>query len=134
MAQDTTNRIYISTAGINNYYDSGTHRYDYSNARGHGMVYEYLPSQPISVRMNLNQSTYTYSGSNISANLTVSAKNIVSGTQIAANVRIVINGTNAKFANDTQILTVGTSANANVVIPITITGGGRPMITSHVVI
>lgn len=134
IAQDTTNRIYISTSGINNYYDSGAQRYDYSNARGHGMVYEYLPSQPISVRLSLDQINYVYSGINSTANLTINTKNVVSNTQVSANVKLVINGSNAKFSNNSQIITVETSANSNVVVPITITGGGRPLITSHVVI
>lgn len=134
LAQDTTGRIYISTSGVNNYYDSGTQRYDYSQGRGYGMVYEYLPSKPLSVRLSLDQDNYTYSGTDINANISVSVKNIASGSQISATIRLVINGTNAKFNNNLQVLTVQTYETGNLQVPITITGGGRPMITSHIVI
>lgn len=128
VAIDTAGRIYLGTTGANTYYDTNANRYDNSNGTGYCRVYTYNPSLPVNVTATLEDSSYVYSGSNISSNIIVSARDS-SGTLIEKNLAITIIGDNIFFADGTQYKEVTTLTSGNLSVPITITGGGRPNIT-----
>lgn len=134
VAMDSVGRVYVGTTGHNYYDDTNAYRYDYNQGKGYGMLFEYIPNTPISIYAQTDQTTYTYSGSTIQSNIFVQARDSLNDTRVVANVRLVINGTNAKFSNNASNVVIATSSNANVAVPITITGAGRPTVTAHLIL
>jgi hypothetical protein len=76
----------------------------------------------------------TYSGTNLSSNVTVSAWNY-NNERMNVAVKLVISGKNMMFANNnSQQITLYTSTDGPITVPVTITGSGMPVITGNVVI
>ena len=115
---DAQNRIYVSTA------------YGAHPATGHGLTGLYLDSNvlPQTVSITPYANTYTYSGANISTNISVTTTNIF-GNLVAANVYVTLSG-GMIFNNGTTSAYIATSnisaVTANTIVistaPINITG------------
>lgn len=131
-AIDTAGRIYLGTSGANTYYDTGANRYDNSNGNGHCRVYIYSPSLPTNINAYLEDSSYTYTGSNISTNIILSARD-AAGQLVAKNLRISISGDNVFFTDGSQTKDITTLTSGTLSIPVTITGGGKPNITINLI-
>ena len=79
---------------------------------------------PNTVSVEFQDSTITYTGTNLSKNLLVNAYD-TSNTRIAKNVELKITAGNAVFtSNSSKTLTVTTSTSADTVTPLTISGAG----------
>jgi hypothetical protein len=134
VAQDSTGRIYIATSGANNYYDNTSGGYDQSEGKGYNQIWEYIPNNPITLRVVPAQTSYIYSGTPISSSLALTARKSLENVLVAQTVKLVINGTNAQFANGTDTITVTTSTTGPITIPFTVLGAGQPTIAAHVVL
>jgi hypothetical protein len=77
----------------------------------------------VNIVITSDASTYYYAGSVNTANLTVNAYSYT-GARIATQVKLVIDGGSMTFAGNNLALTITTSASADTVVPVTITGGG----------
>lgn len=90
---------------------------------GWGRIHLLTLNVPISIVVTSDASSYNYSGSTVTANITVNAYNY-SGSRIATSVKLVIDGGSMTFAGSNLTKTVTTSASGDTVVPVTITGGG----------
>ena len=134
VGQDSTGRIYIGTTGANNYYDTAAARYDYNQGVAYSSIWEYVPNSPINLIAGLASNSYIYSGTNIQSNITLQARNSIKNTLVEANVRLVMNGTNAKFTDNVSNVIVRTSSSGNITVPFVITGAGRPSVSAHLIL
>lgn len=131
-AIDTAGRIYIATTGANTYYDTNANRYDNSNGNSWCRVYQYQPSVPTSIEAYFENTAYTYTGTNISTSIKLSARNSA-GQLVAKNLRVTMIGDNVFFNDNTQIADVTTLTTGELTVPVTITGSGKPSITVTVI-
>ena len=79
---------------------------------------------PASVSVEFADATITYAGSNLTKNLVVNAYD-ENGDRVAKSVRLKLTGSNAVFqSNNGTVLTTTTSATADTIVPLTISGAG----------
>lgn len=90
---------------------------------GFGRIHLITLNVPVNIVITSDASTYYYAGSVNTANLTVNAYSYT-GARIATQVKLVIDGGSMTFAGNNLALTITTSASADTVVPVTITGGG----------
>jgi hypothetical protein len=90
---------------------------------GYGRIHLITLNVPVNIVVTSDASTYYYAGSVNTANLTVNAYSYT-GARIATQVKLVIDGGSMTFAGNNLALTITTSASADTVVPVTITGGG----------
>ena len=90
---------------------------------GYGRIHLITLNVPVNIVITSDAQTYYYAGSVNTANLTVNAYTYT-GARIATQVKLVIDGGSMTFAGNNLALTVTTSASADTVVPVTITGGG----------
>lgn len=131
-AIDTVGRIYLVTTGANTYYDTNANRYDNSNGNSYMRIYQYNPSIPTSISARIENSSYTYTGTDINTNIVVSARD-TAGNLVAKGLRITISGDNMFFTDGTQVADVLTLTTGDLSVPVTITKGGKPNITVNVI-
>ncbi len=142
---DDSGRILVGAVGSLTYEDTAAARYEQGNGNGYGVLAEYKPSQPLILSSNVVSGNYVistnpvsteyvYNGVPINTGMAFSLRDAVNGTNVAANIKLLISGGNAIFDNNLRekIISTNTSGPANVAL--TITGGGRPIITGHVVL
>lgn len=96
-------------------------------------LYLLTPTLPVSVTIAPANASYTYSGSNISTSIDVSALNS-SGTRIAASVKLVIEGSSMTFTDGTTTKTVTTLTSGELNVGTTITGSGYTNVTASIVV
>lgn len=89
------------------------------------------PSLPVTISINPEFTSYDYAGTPINSYLNISAYN-ASGTRIAADVKLVINGGSMTFSDSTTVKTVTTLTNGEKQQNIIITGAGYSNITASV--
>lgn len=90
----------------------------------YSLVHLITPTLPLNFSITTPGTTFNYTGSNVSSNVTINAYNYL-GSRIATPVTLTINGNNIVFTSSgTTSLTVNTSASADVTVPITIYGPG----------
>ena len=89
------------------------------------------PSLPVSITINPEFSSYDYAGTPINSYINVSAYN-ASGSRIAADVKLVINGGSMTFSDSTTVKTITTLTNGEKQQNIIITGAGFSNITASV--
>jgi hypothetical protein len=89
------------------------------------------PTLPVSITVTPENANYTYSGSDISTFVNVSAVN-ASGTRIATSVKLVIEGSSMTFADGTTQKTVTTLSTGELQVNTTITGAGFTNIAASV--
>lgn len=138
---DDSGRILVGAAGTLTWEDTSTSRFENTNNKGFGIVADYRPSQPIIISSNViagdyttSNTTFSYTGSPINTGLAISARNSVTGSNVVANVRLIITGGNAVFDTGTREKIVNTSNTIASNVALTINGGGRPIITAHVIV
>jgi hypothetical protein len=90
---------------------------------GWGRIHLLTLNVPISIVVTSDATSYNYAGTAVTANVTVNAYNY-NGSRIATSVKLVIDGGAMTFAGSNLTLTITTSASADTVVPVTITGGG----------
>jgi len=90
---------------------------------GWGRIHLLTLNVPISIVVTSDASSYNYAGTSVTANVTVNAYNYT-GSRIATSVKLVIDGGAMTFAGSNLTKTITTSASADTVVPVTITGGG----------
>jgi len=100
---------------------------------GWGRLHLLTLNVPISIVVTSTASSYFFAGTAVSANITVNAYNY-SGSRIAVAVKLVIDGGSMTFAGSNLTLTVTTSASADTLVPVTITGGGVSNIIASAVV
>jgi len=81
------------------------------------------PTLPVSITVTPENASYTYSGSNITTYVDVSAIN-ASGSRIATSVKLVIEGSSMTFTDGSTQKTVTTLTNGELQVGTTITGAG----------
>ena len=134
-AMDTSGRIFLLSNSLGSQYESGVNLYDYGESEGYSVIDIYQPNKTaiVSITPPIN-TNLVYDGSNISSNISVSAWN-QDNQRMNVAVKLVISGKNMVFANNNlQQITIYTSTDAHTIVPVTITGGGLPIITGNVVI
>ena len=89
------------------------------------------PSLPVSITITPEFGSYDYAGTPINSYINVSAYS-ASGTRIAADVKLVINGGSMTFSDSTTVKTITTLTNAEKQQNIIITGAGFSNITASV--
>jgi hypothetical protein len=90
---------------------------------GWGRIHMLTLNVPISIVVTSDAASYNYAGTTVTANVTVNAYNYT-GSRIATSVKLVIDGGAMTFAGSNLTKTVTTSASADTIVPVTITGGG----------
>jgi hypothetical protein len=134
-AVDTTGRIFLISNSLGSQYESTANLFDYGESEGYSVIDIYNPSKIALISITPPANTYlSYNGSNLSSNLSVSAWNY-SNERMNVEVKLVISGKNMVFANNnSQQITLNTSTSGPITVPVTITGGGNPIITGNVVL
>jgi hypothetical protein len=134
-AVDTTGRIFLISNSLGSQYETGANLFDYGESEGYSVIDIYNPSKIALISITPPANTYlSYNGSNLSSNLSVSAWNY-SNERMNVEVKLVISGKNMVFANNNlQQITLNTSTSGPITVPVTITGGGNPIITGNVVL
>ena len=90
-------------------------------------------TMPVDVNLKFATPLDTYAGTNLLNNIVVNAYNS-SGKRIATSMKLVIDGANAMWTDNSQgTVTVTTSATEDVLVPITITKGGTLVIRPTIV-
>lgn len=120
IGQDSYGRIYVSST------------YGAHPTTGHGLTSLYIEGNalPQTVTIAPYSSTYTYSGANISTNISVSTTNIF-GNLVAANVLVSLSGGMA-FATGATSSYVATSSSAPVTVNTTVTSTAPISITGTI--
>jgi hypothetical protein len=90
---------------------------------GYGRLHLLTINVPVSISVVTDSSSYNYGGTTVTGNLTVNAYSY-SGARLATSVKLVIDGGSMTFTGNNLTLTVTTSASADTLVPIYITGGG----------
>jgi len=90
---------------------------------GGGRLHLITLNVPVNIVVTSDAASYYYAGSSTTANLTVNAYTYT-GARIATAVKLVIDGGSMTFAGSNLTLSVTTSASADTIVPVTITGGG----------
>lgn len=104
--------------------DQSNRLWGVSREKGYQTVHILTPTQPVTISVALANSSYTFTGNNISTTANVNAYNSA-GNRIAANLNLSIDGSSMIFAsNSSKNLTVATSDSGNTTVNLTITGGG----------
>ena len=96
-------------------------------------LYLLTPTLPVSVTVTPELASYTYSGSNITSYIDVSALD-TSGTRLATSVKLVIEGSSMTFTDGTTTKTVTTLTSGELQVGTTITGSGYTNVTASVVV
>ena len=81
------------------------------------------PTLPVSITVTPENTSYTYSGSDITTYIDVSAVN-ASGTRIATSVKLVIEGSSMTFTDGTTTKTVTTLTTGELQVGTIVTGAG----------
>lgn len=132
VAIDTAGRIYIVAVGSNTYYETAATRYDNSLGYGFLRVYQYNPTVPSTINVYFDQSNLVYEGEELSTNINIEARDST-GNRIEKSVRITFTGDNIFFDDGTQTKDVTTATDGITIIPVSITGGGKPVVNVTVV-
>ena len=90
---------------------------------GWGRLHLITLNVPVNIVVTTDQSSYYFAGSVTTANLTVNAFSYT-GQRIATPIKLVIDGGSMTFAGSNLTLNITTSASADTIVPVTITGGG----------
>jgi len=98
-----------------------------------GQVHLITNQIPITISVQSENTSYNYTGNNISSNVIVNAYN-TSGSRIAANIKLAISGTSMTFSGSNLTATITTSDSANTLVPITITGSGTSTVVASVIV
>lgn len=117
VGRDSTNRIWAVAPGQN----------------GWGEIHLITVNVPVSITVTAPQVSYNYTGAVINTNLTVNAYD-TTGSRIATSVKLVIDGGSMAFAGANLTTTVSTSASADTLVPVAITGGGLSNVIASVVL
>ena len=103
-----------------------------SAEKGYNVVHLITPTMPISINITMADSSYTYSGSNVSTTALVNAYGST-GTRIVSTVTLTIDGASMIFTSTgTKTVSVTTSDSASTSVAVTITGGGVNNIVASV--
>lgn len=100
---------------------------------GWGRLHLLTLNVPITISVTSTASNYYFAGTAVSTNITVNAYNY-SGSRIATAVKLVIDGGSMTFAGSNLTITVTTSASADTLVPVTITGGGVSNVIASAVV
>jgi hypothetical protein len=117
VGKDSLGRIWALETGSNGWYN----------------IHLITLNVPVNITVTVPQTTFNFTGTPISSNLTVNAYN-PQGERIAADVKLVIDGGSMTFAGANLTTTTTTSTTEDTVVPITITGGGISNIVASVVL
>lgn len=117
VGRDSSNRIWAVAPGQNTW----------------GEIHLITVNVPVSITVSAPQLSYNFTGAVINADLTVNAYD-TTGSRIATAVKLVIDGGSMAFAGANLTTTVTTSASADTLVPVSITGGGLSNIIASVVI
>ena len=94
-------------------------------------VHLLTPTLPLTVTVTPAQTSYTYAGSQIASTVDVSAYN-ATGDRISTDVKLLIEGTGMTFTGGVTVVTVTTSAIAELPVDIFINSAGFSNITASV--
>lgn len=117
VGRDSANRVWAVAPGQN----------------GWGEIHLITVNVPVSIIVTAPQISYNFTGAVINTNLTVNAYD-TTGERIATSVKLVIDGGAMAFAGANLTTTVSTSASANTLVPVSITGGGVSNVIASVVL
>lgn len=99
---------------------------------GLGEIHLISLNVPVSISVVSTQTTFNYTGTPINSTILVNAYS-PSGSRIAVNVKLVIDGGSMTFTGANLTTTVATSTTGDTVVPVIITGPGIANIVSSVV-
>lgn len=87
-------------------------------------LFSFALDSPVRINITSPTASYSYTGTNISSNVNVEARNYL-GSRVAVPTRLTIEGTSATFtSNGLSYIDVTTTTSSIVNVPITITNGG----------
>ena len=87
-------------------------------------LYCFTLDSPVKITVTAPVTSYNYTGSAISSNVNVEAKNYL-GSFVSVSSRLTIEGNSAVFtSNGLGVLDVSTSSSGSITVPITINNGG----------
>jgi hypothetical protein len=104
-----------------------------TGAAGYAEIHMLTVNVPVTITVTAPQSSYNFTGTNISTSITVNAYD-PSGARIAVVLKLVVDGGSMTFSGSNLTTTVTTSASANTVVPVTITGAGISNVIASVVL
>jgi hypothetical protein len=104
-----------------------------TGAAGYAEIHMLTLNVPVTITVTAPQSSYNFTGTNISTSITVNAYD-PSGARIAVALKLVVDGGSMTFSGSNLTTTVTTSASANTVVPVTITGAGISNVIASVVL
>ncbi len=96
-------------------------------------IYCVTPGQTVKINAELEEQAYTFTGTNISTNVIVSAVDD-SNAKVVKSVALVVEYGNASFSGGARTTVVTTNAGSDLSVPLTITGGGAFSITASEVV
>lgn len=103
--------------------DSTNRIWGYAMDKNNGSIHVITPSLSVNVVVTMAASNYTYTGTIINTSATVNAFDF-SGSRIAANVSLTIDGTTMTFADGSKQRNILTSASGDTSVALQIYGGG----------
>jgi hypothetical protein len=104
--------------------DSTNRIWGYAMDKNNGSIHVVTPSLSVNVSVVMAATNYTYSGTTINTSAAINAYDYT-GTRIAANVSLTIDGSTMTFAsNGLKTLNVLTSTSADTTVALNIYGGG----------
>jgi hypothetical protein len=112
--------------------DQSNRLWGVSREKGYHTVHVITPSLPVTISVVMANTSYTYTGNNISTTAVVNAYDS-QGARVAANVSLSIDGSGMIFtASNGKNTTVTTSNSANTTVSVTISSGGLNNIIASV--
>lgn len=118
MGRDSLDRIWYTTTTT-------------STTATYADVHLLSPTLPVSVNITPELSSYAYGGSDIASYIDVSALN-ASGSRIATNVRLVIEGSSMTFTDGSTVKTVTTLTTGDLQVGTVVKGAGYTNITASI--
>jgi len=112
--------------------DQANRLYGSTREKGHHTIHVITPTLPITLTVALANTDYVFTGNAISTSANVNAFNS-SGSRVAANVTLTIDGSGMIFtSSNSKTVTLTTSNSTNSQVAITISGGGLNNIIASV--
>jgi hypothetical protein len=103
--------------------DSTNRIWGYAMDKNNGSIHVVTPSLSVNVVVTMAASNYTYTGTIINTSATLNAYDF-SGSRIAANVSLTIDGSTMTFADGTKQKNILTSSSGDTSVSLQIYGGG----------
>lgn len=112
--------------------DQSNRLYGSSREKGYNTIHVITPTLPVTISVIMANTSYTYTGNNISTTAVVNAYNS-NGERIVANVSLTIDGAGMIFtSSNSKTASITTSNSSNTSVSLTISSGGLNNIIASV--